>query len=93
MGVAHRGESPDGCLDMLAGTMTFDNALADGRETQTLCRTRTSSPSTYGLAIPFGVPLADDAALRIIDEAHQSAERCADDSRRYLNTQMALGLR
>ena len=41
---------------------------------------RTSSHATYGLAIPYGVLLADDAALRIIDEAVRNAERCADDA-------------
>src|SRR6476661_7608515 len=35
---------------------------------------------TYGPAITCGVLLADDAALRDIDEAQQIAERSADDS-------------
>jgi hypothetical protein len=34
----------------------------------------------YGTAIAFGVLLADDAALRDLDEALQVAERSADDS-------------
>ncbi len=68
----------------------FDNALAMARNTDPMSHAYVVH-ATYGLAIPFGVLLADDAALRIIDEAHQSAERCADDSA-LLNTQMALGL-
>jgi adenylate cyclase len=56
----------------------FDRALAMAREAD-LSSQAVVFAFTYGLAIPRGVLLADDEALRNIDKALQIAERASDD--------------
>ena len=56
----------------------FDRAVAMARDTD-LSSQAVVFAFTYGLAIPRGVLLADDKALREIDEALQIAERASDD--------------
>jgi hypothetical protein len=56
----------------------FDEAVAMARTTDPLSHAYVVH-AAYGLGIPCGLMLADDAALVIIEEALQNAERWADD--------------
>jgi class 3 adenylate cyclase len=68
----------------------FDQAVAMARSTDPLSHAYVVH-ATYGLAIPCGLLLADDAALGILEEAVQNAERWADDSA-LVNARTALSL-
>ena len=68
----------------------FDQAVAMARSTDPLSHAYVVHV-TYGLAIPCGLLLADDAALGILEEALQNAERWADDFA-LVNARMALSL-
>jgi class 3 adenylate cyclase len=68
----------------------FDEAVEMARRVDPVSHTYVVY-ATYGLAIPFGVLLADDHALHVINEALLNARGWADDSA-LLNAQMALGL-
>ncbi|MCW2591338.1 MAG: rane-anchored adenylyl cyclase [Mycobacterium sp.] len=87
--LAWRGEAR-WCLGQNGWRDDFDGAISMARKTDPISHA-VAVYYKYGLAIPSGVLLADDAALSDIEEALSIAERSADDTAVGL-VQSALGL-
>ena len=74
----HRAAPPGGRWAVRGGATTYDRALAMARSADPMSHAIVIAYA-YGFAIAGGVLLADDAALRDIEEALEIAERSSED--------------